>query len=391
MRARQVRDLGGWIVRLALVGLVAAIVDLAALVALAEAGVPLALADVAAIAAAATASYGLNRRFTFRNHPYVRWVHRPTIYVAVVVLGCGWDLVTLGAATAFGLALVPAKLVAIASAATLRVGAYWWVLSHGVRQQLHEPSPDRAPSEGGVRLSVVVPAYHEQDRIGATVVRLREALGGVAASGGVEVIVVDDGSADDTASQAREAGADLVVVQPENLGKGAAVRAGVLASRGRTVAFTDADLAYSPDQLLGLLERVEEGWDMVVGSRHHEATTTLVQARRLREVGSRLVNLATMALLLGVYRDTQCGMKAFRGDVARSMFASTRVDGFAFDVELFHLAERLELGVLEIPVVVENSEQSTVKVVRDALRLVRDVLRIRRWDRAGAYAAARPL
>ena len=201
----------------------------------------------------------------------------------------------------------------------------------------------------------------------------------------MEVIVVDDGSTDGTAAAADAAGADQVVVQPENRGKGAAVRAGVLAARGRTIAFTDADLAYSPDQLISLLHRVEEGWDMVAGSRHHENTNTLVRARRLREVGSRLVNLCTMLLLLGVYRDTQCGLKAFRSDAARRIFSQTKIDGFAFDVELFHLADRLGLAVLEVPVQVENSEQSTVKVVRDAARLVRDVLRIRRWDRGGSY------
>jgi dolichyl-phosphate beta-glucosyltransferase len=153
------------------------------------------------------------------------------------------------------------------------------------------------------------------------------------------------------------------------------------------VAFTDADLAYAPAQLLGLLARVEEGWDVVVGNRRHDDTHTVVRAVPLREMGSRLVNLATHALLLGQYRDTQCGLKAFRSDVARILFSSGRLDGFAFDIELFHLVERHRLSLCEVPVAVENSERSSVRAVRDGVRLLRDIVRIRRWAKQGAYDA----
>ncbi len=246
---------------------------------------------------------------------------------------------------------------------------------------------DRPAAPGTVRLTVVVPAYREE-RIGATVERLRHDLAKVADDGGLEVVVVDDGSHDGTAERAEAAGADLVVRQPVNRGKGAAVRAGVLASHGRTVAFTDADLSYSPDQILGLLEQVEDGWDVVVGSRRHTDTTTLVKAGRLREIGGRVINWLTTLVLLVHHRDTQCGLKAFRSDVARLIFSHSHVDGFAFDVEVFHLVERYGLSLAEVPVRVENSNRSTVKVVRDALRLVRDLFKIRAWDRLGVYDLA---
>jgi dolichyl-phosphate beta-glucosyltransferase len=181
-----------------------------------------------------------------------------------------------------------------------------------------------------------------------------------------------------------------VVSEGINRGKGAAVRAGVLRARGRVVAFTDADLAYPPEQLLRLLAAVEDGWDVVVGSRHHRGTTTLAKARRLREIGSRIINVCTLALLLGQYRDTQCGLKAFRSDVARLLFGQTRIDGFAFDIELFHLAERYELSLVEVPVQVQNSDRSTVKVVRDAVRLVRDLVRIRGFAKKGCYQGEVP-
>jgi glycosyltransferase involved in cell wall biosynthesis len=197
--------------------------------------------------------------------------------------------------------------------------------------------------------------------------------------------VVDDGSGDDTAAQARAAGADQVLVQPENRGKGSAVRTGVLAAGGRTVAFIDADLSYPPEQLLRLLAEVESGWDMVVGSRRHVDTTTLVKNRRLREVSSRAFNSLTVAVLLGQYRDTQCGLKAFRADAARLLFSHAHVDGFAFDVELFHLAERYRLSLAEVPVELANSSTSSVRVGVDALRMVRDLFRVRRWAARGVY------
>ncbi len=241
---------------------------------------------------------------------------------------------------------------------------------------------------GGTRLSVVIPAYFEAERIGDTIARVRSELGQLLNDGDLEIVVVDDGSTDGTADAARRGGADLVVAQGANRGKGAAVRAGVLAASGRTVAFTDADLAYAPAQLVGLLEGVEDGWDVVVGNRHHDASTTVVRARRIREAGGRVINGATRLVLAGRHGDTQCGLKAFRSDIARVLFAHSRIDGFAFDVELFVLAERYGFSLTEVPVEVENSEQSTVHVARDAVRLLLDLARIRRAAAGGTYDLA---
>jgi len=207
----------------------------------------------------------------------------------------------------------------------------------------------------------------------------------VTVEGGVELIVVDDGSTDGTADVARAAGADRVLTHTANRGKGAAVRTGVLAATGDTIAFTDADLSYAPEQLAGMLEIVESGFDVVVGSRKHEMTRTLVQAGRLREIGGRVINWFTHAVLLGNYRDTQCGLKAFRADAARVIFELSRIDGFAFDVEIFVIAERHGFTLAEVPVTVVNTTRSTVRVARDAVRLVGDLLRIRRWSRRGVY------
>jgi putative flippase GtrA len=344
-------------------------------------------ADATALVTAGAVSWGVHRWITFRRDPYQRWLSEHEAFVATDLAAAGLDLaitsgllaLTGGRGTGAGVA---AKVPAVAAAGAVRWALHRRVLFGVIRQQ-QAANPGRSAAPGSVRLSVVIPAYRESGRIAATVEQIRATLASV--DGGVEVVVVDDGSVDGTAEAARRGGADVVVVHPANRGKGAAVRSGVLASSGRTVAFTDADLAYSPDQLVGLLEQVEAGWDVVVGSRQHDHTTTLVRAGRLREIGGRVVNFFTHAVLLGAYRDTQCGMKAFRSDAARAIFERTSVDGFAFDIEVFVIAERIGLSVGEVPVTVVNSSHSTVHVVRDAARLLRDLLRIRRNASDGRY------
>ena len=161
----------------------------------------------------------------------------------------------------------------------------------------------------------------------------------------------------------------------------------MLAATGSTRVFLDADLAYSPDQVLALLRLTEAGWEVVVGSRKHTATTTLVRAGRLRQLGSRGINVLTSFVLLGRYRDTQCGLKAFRAEAAEAIFPLTRIDRFALDIELLYLVERQRLSLAEVPVQVANSERSTVRVVRDTARLLRDLARIRILARNGHYDA----
>lgn len=373
--------------RFAVVGTLVTGVDVAILLALRLGpGVPVVVADAISVAIAAVVSYALHRSVTFADDPGRRWVHATRLFVAVTFVAAVVDIVVLRAAVAVigsttWRELVVGKAISLSVAGVVRATAYRRRLFLDVRATQAARRPRPLP-DSPVRLSVVIPAYREAGRIGETIETVRAALDDV---GPVEIVVVDDGSADATASDARAGGADVVIVQPENRGKGAAVRVGMLAATGSVVAFTDADLSYPPHQLATLLVNVEDGWDMVVGSRKHVETTTLVRARRLREVTGRVFNLLSEVVLLGQYRDTQCGLKAFRGDVARSLFSRTRVDRFAFDVELFHLAERDRLSVLEVPVSLANSSVSTIRVGADSVRMVLDLFRIRRWGGQGVY------
>jgi len=346
------------------------------------------LIDGGAIVVATFVSYWLHRAISYSAEPARRWYRdlRHYVLAAFVALVADVSVFTILSQDSDHSArsVIGPKLMGLFAGFLVRLTTYRQTMFRSIRDDQGRPRA-RAEAPGEVRLSLVIPAYFEEDGIAATVAAVEAALGGLRDDGGFELIVVDDGSSDGTADAARAAGADVVIALDHNRGKGGAVRAGVLAASGRTIAFTDADLSYSPDQVLGLLERVEAGWDVVVGSRKHTETRTLVTARRLREVGGRVVNAFTAAVLLGQYRDTQCGLKAFRSDVARVIFSHTRIDGFAFDVEVFHLVERYRLSLCEAPVEVTNSSRSTVHVVRDTTRLVRDLFRIRSVAHTGGY------
>jgi putative flippase GtrA len=372
----------GWIRRFALVGLVATIVDVAIFVSLVDAGNGRALSDITSLLIASVVSYALHRAVTFRDDPFTRWVLYPLAFGLVVIAAGAVDVLIV--VWLEGVDPLPAKLLAVACAASIRALAYRVFLLRILRSEIDLPA-NRPLEDAEYRVSIVVPAFREEDRIGQTVKRLGEELASSIDRADLEIVVADDGSDDQTSAVARAAGADQVIRLEVNRGKGAAVGAGMRAARGQFVAFTDADLAYEPTQLLALIERLEFGFDVAIGSRRHAAATQVVGRGLLREVGSRVVNLATHLLLIGQYRDTQCGIKAFRGDAAKVVFAHTRIDGFAFDVEVLHLVERYRLSLAEVPVSVSNSDRSTVRIGRDTVRLFSDLLRIRHNSRKGLY------
>jgi len=349
---------------------------------------PLPVVDAVAIVVATFVSYWLHRAISYAAEPARRWYRDLRHYVMAGFLALAADVAVFsiliqGSDHSVRSVVIP-KFLGLAAGFLVRLTSYRQTMFRSIRADQNRPR-GREAAPGDVRLSLVIPAYFEEDGIAETVAAVDAALGHLRTDGGFELIVVDDGSTDATAERARAAGADRVIALEQNGGKGGAVRAGVLAARGRTVAFTDADLSYSPDQVLRLLAEVEGGWDVVVGSRKHTETRTLVTARRLREVGGRIVNAFTAFVLLGQYRDTQCGLKAFRSDVGKVIFSHSRIDGFAFDVEVFHLVERYRLTLAEVPVELTNSTRSTVHVVRDTTRLVRDLFRIRSVAHTGGY------
>jgi glycosyltransferase involved in cell wall biosynthesis len=198
---------------------------------------------------------------------------------------------------------------------------------------------------------------------------------------------VDDGSTDQTvaiaeAIAAHDARVRVVRSQP-NHGKGFGVRTGVLAAEGELIVFTDADGSYGPAELARVTAALTHA-PMAIGCRPADwATGPLV-----RRLASRLFNRAIQALLGLPFRDTQCGLKGFHRQAALEVFGRARLDGFAFDAEVLFLAGRLGLRVSEVPVRAEERDGSKVQLLVDALDMLRDVLRVRRWAVSGGYDRA---
>ena len=230
--------------------------------------------------------------------------------------------------------------------------------------------------------SLVIPAFNEANRLGSTLVRVVDYLRET--SPGSEVIVVDDGSTDGTAHVARDAFkrsphvATRVLQRPVNQGKGAAVRAGLLAADRPIALFSDADLSTPIEEAPKLLHPIAAGeLDVAFGSR--ALNRRLIGNRQAwhREQGGRAFNLLVRLATGLPYWDTQCGFKAFRLDVFRPVLLQARSDGFSFDVELLHLARKAGLRMREIPVRWDHNEGSKVRFMQDSMRMLRDVVTMR--------------
>jgi dolichyl-phosphate beta-glucosyltransferase len=231
-------------------------------------------------------------------------------------------------------------------------------------------------------VSVIFPAYNERERIGASLERSRAWLEEHQPEH--EVLVVDDGSADDTAEVVRaqaERWPRLRLVQLErNQGKGAATRRGVLEAEGAWILCSDADLSTPIQELQPMLEAGRTA-PVVIGSRSIEGSNITQRQPLYRVAMGRAFNRATRMVTPGGHNDTQCGFKLYRRDVGRDLFSRLTVDGFAFDVEVLYLAHKLGYAVAEVPVTWHNDERSSVNPLLDPLAMLVDIVRIRRRHR----------
>lgn len=240
-------------------------------------------------------------------------------------------------------------------------------------------------------LSVVIPAYNEEQRLPRTLSRICEYLGGRHLD--AEVIVVDDGSSDATAQLVRQWQKQFpglrLISNERNRGKGYSVRGGVLEARGRVALFTDADLSAPIEEAEKLLAALDRA-DVAIGSRAIDRSLIEVHQSRLRELAGILFN-KLVRLFTGVrFRDTQCGFKAFVLPRARILFEQQRIDDFGFDPEILFLARRHGLRAVEIPVRWAHDPTTKVRALRDSWKMFWDLVRIR-WNwLAGRYPKSAP-
>jgi glycosyltransferase involved in cell wall biosynthesis len=243
---------------------------------------------------------------------------------------------------------------------------------------------DARMSEQPPELSIIIPAYNEEQRLARTLARIRDYLANAPAhKGGIEILVVDDGSTDGTAVVARQWVREMpglkLISNDGNRGKGYSVRHGMLEARGRVALFTDADLSSPIEESEKLFAAIEAGNDVAIGSRAMDRTLIKVHQSRFREIAGIIFN-SLVKLFTGLpFQDTQCGFKAFLREPSRIILEQQRVERFGFDPEILFLAKRHGLRSIEVPVRWAHDEATRVRVMRDSLQMFGDLVFIR-WN-----------
>jgi len=242
-----------------------------------------------------------------------------------------------------------------------------------------------------LQYSIIIPAYNESRRIVPT---LNKVLVYLAEQGwDAELIVVNDGSRDDTAEIVRrfvEKNPMMRLVEnPGNRGKGYSVRNGMLNARGDVVLFSDADLSSPIQEAAKLFEAIANGADVAIGSRWMNAELQIERQPLYRQLCGRLFNVTLRVVLRLKYKDTQCGFKAFTARAARAIFPLQTIERWSFDAELIFLAQKQGLKVVEVPVEWAHDEKTTIRPLRDGTRMFFEVLKIRWNATTGKYSQRR--
>ncbi|MHB1856105.1 MAG: dolichyl-phosphate beta-glucosyltransferase [Acidobacteriaceae bacterium] len=237
--------------------------------------------------------------------------------------------------------------------------------------------------------SIVIPAFNEQARIGATLDRVMDCV--KARHWVAEVLVVNDGSRDRTAAivsaAARQYPNLRLIENPGNRGKGYSVRSGMLQARGAVVMFTDADLSAPIEEAELLFAAIADGADVAIGSRWLDRSRQTLRQPIYRRFFGRCFNWLTRLIMHLPLADTQCGFKAFRREAARTIFARQRIERWGFDPEILYIALRLGMRIDEVPVTWGHDERSRISYLKDGLKMLEDLLKVRVYSLAGCYRA----
>ncbi|MGH9616792.1 MAG: dolichyl-phosphate beta-glucosyltransferase [Acidobacteriaceae bacterium] len=239
------------------------------------------------------------------------------------------------------------------------------------------------------KYSIIIPAYNEQARIGLTLERIMDCIR--EQSWPAEVLVVNDGSRDGTAaivSAASIAHPNLRLIEnPGNRGKGYSVRNGMLQARGAIVMFTDADLSAPIEEAELLFAAIEKGADVAIGSRWLDRSRQTLRQPLYRRFFGRCFNLLTRMVMNLPVADTQCGFKAFRRTAAQTIFSRQRIERWGFDAEILYIALQLGMRIDEVAVTWGHDERSRISYLKDGLKMIEDLLKVRLYSFAGYYRA----
>ena len=233
---------------------------------------------------------------------------------------------------------------------------------------------------GKIYLSVVIPAFNEEQGIKETLSKVESYL--IKQNYSYEVIVIDDGSVDNTAELVKNYTAHNnhtvhLLQNKENRGKGYSIKKGMLTARGEHILFSDADLSTPIEEIEKLLPWFDKGYDVVIGSRALPQSNIIIHQPFYRETMGRIFNAFVQLLTIKGIKDTQCGFKCFRRKVAHKIFNKQTVKGFSFDVEVLYIAYKLGYSIKEVPINWYNSPITTVNALTDSFKMLVDLLRIR--------------
>jgi glycosyltransferase involved in cell wall biosynthesis len=230
----------------------------------------------------------------------------------------------------------------------------------------------------GVELDLVIPAFNEEQRIGPTIAAINEKAADAGLS--LRILVVDNGCVDGTAevvASFRSSDIPVEIISCRTRGKGAAVRAGIQHAIAPFVGYCDADQSTPPSSVLSGVDLLRSGWEVVIGSRRCTGAGYSVPQGSLRRLGS--FAFRTMASdLSGPITDTQCGFKLFDAKVAKDLFSTSRLTGFAFDVEVLAQARQRDLRMIELPIRWTDSPESSFRPLVDGIRSFRELREVRR-------------
>jgi len=235
-----------------------------------------------------------------------------------------------------------------------------------------------------IHLSVIIPAYNEEKRLGTTLAEIVRYLSGQDFT--FEILVVDDGSTDTTAEVVMSVSPGIRLLKnPENKGKGYSVRRGMLESVGKYRLFTDADMSTPIEEVEKFWPLLENGCDVVIASRALPESQVEIHQSWLREHCGRAFNKIVRIVAGSEFKDTQCGFKIFAKNAAQTIFSRQTIDGWGFDTEVLHIAKKHKLRVKDVAVRWRNSPDSRLRLLQDSTRMFFELLSVRWNELRGKY------
>jgi len=233
-----------------------------------------------------------------------------------------------------------------------------------------------------MEISVIIPAYNEEKRILPTLEKVYDYFSRVQ-NMDFEIIVVDDGSKDNTEKVVKNFAKDKskrvkFIKHKENKGKGTAVKTGMMEAKGEYILFSDADLSTPIEEFGKLKKAIDRGYDIAIGSRGLPESKIVIPQPWYRRYIGKIFPLIVRIIVMKNFRDTQCGFKLFKKKIAKELFANLITSGFAFDVEILYKALKKEYNVKEIPVKWYNYKESKVSILKAPFNMLKEIIKIKR-------------